>query len=78
MKPQVFNIGDIVWLLGHNLKTWQPNKKLDFKFMSSFKVKDRVRTQVSGCSAVQVGYSCTEPKDYYISATAEISRTRDI
>ena len=45
MKPQVFNIGDIVWLLGCNLKTWWLNKKLDFKFIGPFKVKDRVRTQ---------------------------------
>ena len=45
MKPQVFNIGDIVWLLGRNLKTWWLNKKLNFKFMGPFKVKDRVGTQ---------------------------------
>ena len=44
MKPQVFNIGDIVWLLGRNFKTWWLNKKLDFKFMGPFKVKDRVGT----------------------------------
>ena len=44
MKPQVFNIGNMVWLSGHNLKTWWLNKKLNFKFMSPFKVKDRVRT----------------------------------
>ena len=44
MKPQVFNIGDIVWLLGHNLKTQQLNKKLNFKFIGPFKVKDRVGT----------------------------------
>ena len=43
-KPQVFNIGDMVWLLGCNLKTWWLNKKLDFKFMGPFKVKDRVGT----------------------------------
>ena len=45
-KPQVFNIGDIVWLSGHNLKTQWLNKKLDFKFMGPFKVKDRIGTQV--------------------------------
>ena len=44
MKPQVFNIRDIVWLSSLNLKTWQLNKKLDFKFMGPFKVKDRVGT----------------------------------
>ena len=43
-KPQVFNIGNIVWLLDCNLKTWWPNKKLDFKFMGPFKVKDRFET----------------------------------
>ena len=44
-KPQVFNVGDIVWLLGRNLKTWWLNKKLNFKFMDPFKVKNRVGTQ---------------------------------
>ena len=44
MKPQVFNIRDIVWLLGYNLKTWWLNKKLNFMFISPFKVKDRVGT----------------------------------
>ena len=44
MKPQVFNVGDIVWLLGHNFKTWWLNKKLDFKFIGPFKVKDRIET----------------------------------
>ena len=45
MKPQVFNVGDMVWLSGRNLKTWWPNKKLDFKFMGPFKVKDWIGTQ---------------------------------
>ena len=45
MKPQVFNIGDMVWLLGCNLKTWWLNKKLNFTFMGPFKVEDRVGTQ---------------------------------
>ena len=45
-KPQVFNSGDMVWLLGHNLKTQWLNKKLDFKFIGPFKVKDRVGTQM--------------------------------
>ena len=45
-KPQVFNIRDMVWLSGCNLKTWRLNKKLDFKFIGPFKVKDRVGTQV--------------------------------
>ena len=44
-KPQVFNIGNIVCLLGCNLKIWWLNKKLNFKFMGPFKVKDRIRTQ---------------------------------
>ena len=44
MKPQVFNVGDMVWLSSRNLKTWQLNKKLNFKFMGHFKVKDRVGT----------------------------------
>ena len=44
-KPQVFNVGDMVWLSGRNLKTWWLNKKLNFKFMGPFKVKDRVGTQ---------------------------------
>ena len=46
MKPQVFNVGDMVWLLDCNLKTWWLNKKLNFKFIGFFKVKNKVRTQV--------------------------------
>ena len=44
-KTQVFNIGDIVWLLGCNLKTQWLNKKLNFKFIGPFKVINRVGTQ---------------------------------
>ena len=40
----MFNVGDIVWLLGCNLKVWWPNKKFNFKFIGPFKVKDRVGT----------------------------------
>ena len=41
-KPPVYKIGDIVWLSTRNIKTKRTSKKLDYKMISSYKVKELV------------------------------------
>ena len=41
-KPPVYKIGDMVWLSTRNIKTERPSKKLDYKMISPYKVKELI------------------------------------
>ena len=43
-KPLVYKVWDMVWLLTRNIKTKRPSKKLDYKMIGPYKVKELVKS----------------------------------
>ena len=43
-EPLVYKVWDMVWLLTRNIKTERPSKKLDYKIIGPYKVKELVRS----------------------------------
>ncbi len=44
-KPREFEVGDMVWLSGKNIRTKRPSKKLDHRFYGPYPVVERIGTQ---------------------------------
>ncbi len=44
-KPREFEVGDMVWLSGKNIRTKHPSKKLDHRFYRPYPVVEQIGTQ---------------------------------
>ncbi len=44
-KPREFEVGDMVWLSGKNIRIKRPSKKLDHRFYGPYPVIERIGTQ---------------------------------
>ncbi len=44
-KPREFEVSDMVWLSGKNIRTKSPSKKLDHRFYGPYLVIERIGTQ---------------------------------
>jgi hypothetical protein len=45
-EPHKFEVGDMVWLSGKNIRTKRPSKKLDHRFYGPYPVVEQIGMQV--------------------------------